>query len=124
MLNYRLVSNCQKCPSFLRNVYFVKCLIAWINFYQNTSVVLKKDITDSIMFGICLKNENQPSTDISKDFDYLSHDVLVVRLHGYGFSFSALKSIYSNLINLKERKMYSAYSSWEEILSGVPQDLF
>lgn len=112
---------CQKCPRFLRNVYFVKCLIVWINFYQKTNVVLKKDITNNVIFGICLKNGNQPSADLSKDFDSLSDDVLLVRLHGYGFSFSALKSIHSYLTNMKQRKMYSAYSSWEEILSGVPQ---
>lgn len=56
-------------------------------------MVLKKDITNNVIFGICLKNGNQPSADISKDFDSLSDDVLLVRLHGYGFSFSALKSI-------------------------------
>ena len=30
---------CQMCPRFLANVCFVKCIILWINFYQNTNVV-------------------------------------------------------------------------------------
>ena len=40
-------------------------------------------------------------TDLSKAFDCLLHDLLLAKLHAYGFSFSALKLIHSYL---KSRK--------------------
>ena len=67
------------------------------------------------VFGILL-------TDLSKAFDCLSYELLVAKLHAYGFSISALRLIYSYLANRKQRtKINSSYSSWEEILFGVPQ---
>ena len=36
-------------------------------------------------------------TDLSKAFDCLSHDLLLAKLHAYGFSLSALKLIHSYL---------------------------
>ena len=62
-------------------------------------------------------------TDLSKAFDFLSQDLLFAKLHANGFSLSALKLIYSYLKNSKQRtKIDSTYSSWEEILFGVPQE--
>ena len=67
------------------------------------------------VFGILL-------TDSSKAFDCLSHELLLAKLHAYGFSISALRLIYSYLANRKQRtKINSSYSSWEEIFFGVPQ---
>ena len=64
-------------------------------------------------FGILL-------TDLSKAFDYLSHELLLAKLHAYVFA--ALRLIHSYLTNRKQRtKVNSSYSSWEEILFGVPQ---
>ena len=61
-------------------------------------------------------------TDLSKAFDCLSHDLLIAKLNAYGFSMSALRFVYSYLKNRKQRtKINSDYSSWEEILFGVPQ---
>ena len=61
-------------------------------------------------------------TDLSKVFDGLSHELLLAKLHAYGFSFAALRLIHSYLTNRKQRtKVNSSYSSWEEILFGVPQ---
>ena len=46
--------------------------------------------------------------------------LLLTKLHTYGFSLSAFKSIHSYLKNRKERtKIDSTYGSWEEILFGV-----
>ena len=60
--------------------------------------------------------------DLSKAFDCLSHDLLLAKLHAYGFSLSALKLIHSYLRNKKQRtKTDSTYSTWEEIPFGVPQ---
>ena len=59
---------------------------------------------------------------LSKAFDYLSHELLIAKLHAYGFDLPALKLIQSYLSNRKQRtKINATYSSWEEILFGVPQ---
>ena len=50
--------------------------------------------------------------DLSKTFDLISHDLLLAKLHAYGFSLSTLKSIPSYLKDRKERtKIDSANSS-------------
>ena len=61
-------------------------------------------------------------TDLSKAFDCLPHDRLLAKLNAYGFSLSALKLVQSYLSNRKQRaKINLEFSSWEEILFGVPQ---
>ena len=61
-------------------------------------------------------------TDLSKAFDCLSHDLIIAKLNSYGFSLSAAKLMQSYLCNRKQRtKINTAYSSWKEILCGVPQ---
>ena len=61
-------------------------------------------------------------TDLSKAFHCLSHELLIAKLHAYGFDLPALKLIQSYLSNRKQRtKINATYSSWEEILFGVPQ---
>ena len=61
-------------------------------------------------------------TDLSKAFDCLFHELLLVKLHAYGFSFAAVRLVNSYLTNWKQRaKVNSSYSSWEEILFGFPQ---
>ena len=62
------------------------------------------------------------STDLSKAFDCLPHDLIIAKLNAYGFSLSASKLIHNYLSHRKQRtKVNSSYSSWEEILFGVPQ---
>ena len=59
--------------------------------------------------------------DLSKAFDSLSHDLLLAKLNAYGFSLPALKLVHSYLCKGKQRtKINNAYSSWKEILFGVP----
>ena len=61
-------------------------------------------------------------TDYSKAFDCLPHELLIAKLHTYGFSLSALRLMYSYLSNRKQRtKINESYSSCEEILYGVSQ---
>ena len=61
-------------------------------------------------------------TDLSKAFDCLPHELLIAKLHSYGFSLNALRLIHSYLSNRRQRtKINESYSSWEEILFGVPQ---
>ena len=60
--------------------------------------------------------------DLSKAFDCIDPELLIIKLHAYGFDTDALKLIYSYLKGRKQRaKMNSSYSSFAEILFGVPQ---
>ena len=69
------------------------------------------------MFGALL-------TDLSKAFDSLPHDIIIAKLNAYGFDMKALNFIYDYLRNCKQRtKIDHAYSSWQNILYGVPQGL-
>ena len=61
-------------------------------------------------------------TDLSKVFDCLDHELLTVKLNAYGFDLPALRLIHDYLTNRKQRtKIGDNYSSWSEILFGVPQ---
>ena len=75
----------------------------------------KKALDNKKVFGALL-------TDLSKAFDCLSHDLIIAKLNAYGFSMAALRLIQSYLSNRKQRtKINAEYSSWQEILFGVPQ---
>ena len=61
-------------------------------------------------------------TDLSKAFDCLSHELLIAKLAVYDFSRSPLKLMYTYLFDRKQRTKISIfYSSWQDILSGIPQ---
>ena len=61
-------------------------------------------------------------TDLSKAFDCLSHKLLLAKLHAYGFSIAVLRLIDSYLKNRRQKtKINMSFSSWEEIVFGVPQ---
>ena len=60
--------------------------------------------------------------DLSKAFDTLDHELLIAKLHGYGFSISALTLIKSYLSDRWQRvKVNTSYSSLFAFLLGVPQ---
>ena len=62
--------------------------------------------------------------DLSKAFVCIDHELLIAKLRAYGFDTDALKFIYSYsyLKGRKQRtKINSSYSSFAEILFGVPQ---
>ena len=59
---------------------------------------------------------------MSKTFDCLTHDILIAKLHAYGFEIDATRLIYNYLTGRKQRvKINQAYSSWKDIIYGVPQ---
>ena len=61
-------------------------------------------------------------TFLSKPLDCLSHDLLKPKLNTYDFSIATLRFVQNYLSNRKQRtKINSDFSSWEEILFGVPQ---
>ena len=52
----------------------------------------------------------------------LSQDLLLANLNAYGFSLPALRLMQSYLSNRKQKtKINSEFSSWEQILFGLPQ---
>ena len=60
--------------------------------------------------------------DLCKAFETINHDLLVAKLHAYGFSYDSLKLLYSYLNNRwYRRKINHKFSSWKELSQGVPQ---
>ena len=60
--------------------------------------------------------------DLSKAFDTLNHDLLIAKLHAYGFAKKSLKLAKSYLTNRWQRtKIHTSLSSWIELIIGVPQ---
>ena len=60
--------------------------------------------------------------DLSKAFDTLPHDLLIAKLEAYGIGPKALKLLNSYLKGRKQRcKLGSFFSTWRDILMGVPQ---
>ena len=53
--------------------------------------------------------------DLSKAFDTINHELLVAKLHPYGFDKNSLRVIFSHL------KIHTTVSSWTELFQGVPQ---
>ena len=61
-------------------------------------------------------------TDLSKAFDCINHELLIAKLHAYGFDYTSLACIHSYLTYRKQRtKVNNSFSSWTQIKSGVPQ---
>ena len=61
--------------------------------------------------------------DLSEAFDCLSNDLLIAKLHAYGLDLASLNILQDYLKNRKQRTKVNLFcSSWEKILSGVPQD--
>ena len=60
-------------------------------------------------------------TDLSKAFDCLPHELLIAKRHAYVVDILSLKLLHSYLTKRKQRlKLNGTYSSWSEILFGVP----
>ena len=60
--------------------------------------------------------------DLSKAFDTLNHELLIAKLEAYGFDKDALAILLSYLSERWQRtKINTSFSTWSDILSGVPQ---
>ena len=60
--------------------------------------------------------------DLSKAFDCIRHDLLIAKLHAYGFSDEALTLINDYLTNRQQRvKVNGSFSSRKGLTRGVPQ---
>ena len=62
------------------------------------------------------------STDLSKALDWISHNLIIVKLAGHSFDTNSLKLTHNYLFKRRQRlKINSAYNVWEDIFYGVPQ---
>ena len=59
--------------------------------------------------------------DLSKAFDSIPHDLLIAKMHAYGFSKNSLVLFYSYLKRKKLNRMNNTHSIFQILLSGVPQ---
>ena len=60
--------------------------------------------------------------DLSKAFDKINYDLLLATLHAYEFTKESLRLTKSYLTNRSQRtKVNTSFSSWSELLLGVPQ---
>ena len=61
-------------------------------------------------------------TDLSNAFDCLNYENRIAKLNAYGFTLPALKLVHDYLSDRKQRtRVNNSYSTWFEILFGVPQ---
>ena len=62
--------------------------------------------------------------DLSKAFDTTNHELLIAKLHAYGFEKSALKLLLNYLSNKWQRaKINKKFSSWVELMQSVHRGL-
>ena len=60
--------------------------------------------------------------DLSKAFDTINHELLIAKLHAYGFFIEACEVFLSYLQESRQRvKIITTFSSWSQSLQGVPQ---
>ena len=70
---------------------------------------MEKIVGDGGVFGALLN-------DLSKAFDCIPHDLIIIKLEAYDFHIDALKLIHDCLSNRKQRaKVNDTYSSWKDI---------
>ena len=86
---------------------------------QHSLIVLLQKWKESVdrghVFGALL-------TKFSKAFDYLPRNLLIAKLNAYSFDNKAVRLVYDYLTARRQRtKKSCTYSSWQEILSGVPE---
>ena len=75
----------------------------------------KKSLDQGGMFAAVLM-------DLSKAFDTINHELLIAKLHAYGFEKSALSIVNDYLSDRWQHvKIDSSFSSWSQLFSGVPQ---
>ena len=63
--------------------------------------------------------------DLSKAFDTIHHDLMISKLGAHGFSQDALQYMRSYLTTNRQQRVRinSNFSTWENIIAGVPQGL-
>ena len=93
---------------FRKGISAQQCLMVFIEKWKN--VVDQKGVFCALL------------TDLSKAFDSLNHELLIAKLHNYGFQKTSLKLIHSYLTNRKQSvRIGNVNSSTLNITTSVPQ---
>ena len=59
--------------------------------------------------------------DLSRAFETINYELLIAKLHAYGFSTDALDVLLSSSQDRWQRvKINTTFSSWTQLLQGVP----
>ena len=86
----------------------LQCLLAMLEKW-------KRSVDNSKIFGALF-------ADLSKAFECLHHELVIVKLKAYGFCLTAWKVVHNHLSNRKQWiKTNSSYRSLLEIIFGVRQ---
>ena len=119
-------------PKYTNDAYMIKCRTILKTYCQNIKCGFgkgynaqhcllaliekwKQSVNNGGAFGALM-------TDLSKVFDFLSHELLIAKLDAFGFDKMSLKLVHNYLSNRKQKvKINDSYSSWIEILYGVSQ---
>ena len=81
-----------------------------------------KGTVDVLMISETKIDDSFPIVNFLIAFDCLDHELLIAKLHAYGFSLPALRLINDYLSNRKQRtRIGNSFSDWCEIILGVPQ---
>ena len=59
--------------------------------------------------------------DLSTAFDTINYDLLIAKIHAYGFDKNALDLVSSYLKKKKRVKINTTFSTWTDLISDVPQ---
>ena len=130
--NYRPVSILPTLSKIFEKILFEQMSVFFENFLSSQQCGFRKGYsTQHYLLNLLEKWKNCVDkgkvfgallTDLSKAFDCLDHELLIAKLNAYGFNLPALRLIHDYLSNRKQRtKIDDNYSSWSEILFGVPQ---
>ena len=130
--NYRLVSILPTLSKILERILFEQVSVYFDKFLSDQQCEFRKGYsTQHCLLNLLEKWKNSVDkgkvfgallTDLSKAFDCLDHELLTAKLNAYGFTLPALRLIHDYLSNRKQRtKIDDNYSSWSEILFGIPQ---
>ena len=130
--NYRPVSILPTLSKIFEKILFEQMSVFFENFLSSQQCSFRKRYsTQHCLLNLLEKWKNCVDkgkvfgallTDLSKAFDCLDHELLTAKLNAYGFNLPALRLIHDYLSNRKQRtKIDDNYSSWSEILFGVPQ---
>ena len=88
----------------IRSMFFIRLIEEW-----------RKNVDNNYFIGAVLMN-------LSKAFDCIPHDLVIVKLAAYKFDKNMICCIYSYLNSRKQRvKVNNIKSTFEEIISGSPQ---
>ena len=86
---------------------------------QHCLLFMLESIKNALDKGLCT---GILLTDLSKAFDCISHDLLLAKLHVYGFSKQSLNLVSNYLCDRIQRtKIGEKYSTWRNVIYGVPQ---